>query len=308
MRTCYISILIFLTSAAFGQSSYTRSTVTYFKNDTLFLDLDLCMPEVKPGRKLPLVLFAHGGGFSSGKRQDGDSLCVFLAKNGFAAATISYTLYMGNKSFGCDGIVSEKIKAIQFGVSDLWAATTFFITNKDRFNIDTDRIFIAGSSAGGEMALHAAFWDFNLMNMYPQNKLPADFRYAGLISGSGAIMDINLINNRNKLPMMLFHGTSDAVVPYATASHRSCKTNASGWMILFGSYSIYNHVVSLSDRVRLYTYCGGGHEYAGALFYRKPQKVVDFLNDVIAGERFQEHVIIPTGKPYDRSLPYRFCD
>jgi len=308
MKTYCLGALLFLTVAVFGQSSGKISTVTYFKNDTLSLDLDLCLPDVKQAGKLPLVIFAHGGGFSSGKRQDGDSLCLFLAKNGFAAASISYTLYMGNKSFGCDGIVSEKIKAIQFGVSDLWAATAFFISNKEKFNIDTDKIFIAGSSAGAETALHAAFWDFNLMNMYPQNKFPADFKYAGLISGSGAIMDINLINNQNKLPMMLFHGNSDAVVPYATAAHRSCKTNASGWMILFGSYSIYNHLISLNNRTRLYTYCGGGHEYAGIMFTRKPQKVVDFINDVLAGQRFQEHVIIPTGKPNDRSLPYRFCD
>jgi hypothetical protein len=214
---------------------------------------------------------------------------------------------MKGKSFGCDGITSEKIKAMQFGANDLWLATSFFIKNKDKFNIDISKIFIAGSSAGAETALHAAFWDFNTMNLY-NTTLPSDFKYAGLIGGSGAIMDVNLITNKKKIPMMLFHGNADKIVPYATGSHRDCKTNATGWLIFFGSYSIYNHLLALNNTTRLYTFCGGGHEYSGELFYKNSKPVVEFLNDIMAGNKFQEHTIVVTGKKSERSAVYTFCD
>jgi hypothetical protein len=101
----------------------------YFKNDTLRLDLDLFLPENISSEKLPLVIFVHGGGFSGGSRDGGFAFC--LAQNGYAAATISYTLYMKNKKFSCDGILPEKIKAFNFGVNDLWLSTLFFIDKAD---------------------------------------------------------------------------------------------------------------------------------------------------------------------------------
>jgi poly(3-hydroxybutyrate) depolymerase len=282
-------------------------TITYFRTDTLALELNLFTPKADKGKKFPLVIYVHGGGFSTGKRADGDTLCMKLADNGFLAATISYTLYMKDKSFGCDGIVSEKIHAMQFAANDLWRATSFFIEHKDQYNVDVSKIFIAGSSAGAETALHAAFWDFNTMNIY-NTVLPPGFKYAGLISGSGAIMDINLITDKNKIPMMMFHGSADKTVPYATASHRSCKTNASGWLIFFGSYSIYNHLLLLNNTTRLYTFCGGGHEYSGELFYKNPKPVLAFLNDVMSGNKFQEHTIIATGKNANQATVYKFCE
>jgi poly(3-hydroxybutyrate) depolymerase len=283
------------------------NTITYFKNDTLALELNLFIPKAEKNKKFPLVIYAHGGGFSTGKRADGDTLCMKLSDNGFLAATITYTLYMKDKSFGCDGIVSEKIRAMQFAANDLWRATEFFIDNQEKYNVDVSKIFIAGSSAGAETAIHAAFWDFNTMNLY-NTILPPDFKYAGLIAGSGAIMDINLINEKNKIPMMMFHGSADKTVPYGTGSHRTCKTNASGWLIFFGSYSIYNHLLSLNSPAQLFTFCGGGHEYSGELFYKNPKPVLNFLNDVLNGNKFQAHTIIATGKNTDQPTPYRFCE
>jgi poly(3-hydroxybutyrate) depolymerase len=283
------------------------NTITYFKNDTLSLELNLFVPKGEHNKKLPLLIYAHGGGFSTGKRADGDTLCMKLADNGFLAATITYTLYMTDKSFGCDGIVSEKIRAMQFAANNLWQATAFFINNQEKYNVDIAKIFVAGSSAGAETALHATFWDFNTMNMY-NTILPADFKYAGLIAGSGAVMDINLITDKNKIPMMMFHGSADKTVPYATGPHRSCKTNARGWLIFFGSFSIYNHLLLLNSTARLFTFCGGGHEYSGELFYKNPKPVLDFLNDVINNNKFQEHIIVATGKNADQPTPYKFCE
>lgn len=301
---------LFLLLAMFAtnlMAAQKMTTLTYFQNDTLKLDLDLFLPEKTSGQKLPLLLYVHGGGFSGGERQSGYDLCRYLARNGYASATIKYTLYAKGKKFSCDGILSEKIKAFQYAVNDLWLATSFFIKNSAKYNIDVSKIFIAGSSAGAETVLHAAFWDFNTMNLYP-NSLPDDFKYAGLISGAGAIMDLNLITPKNVIPMFFFHGNGDATVPYGTAPHHYCKTDASGWLMLFGSYSIYNRLLEMDDSVTLYTFCGGGHEYSGYLFEKEQRPILDFMNTVLAGKKFQNHEIIATGKKNDKSAAYKFCD
>lgn len=299
-------IILFLLGFFATVNAQKMQTITYFQNDTLKLDLDLFVPE-KADKKMPLFLYVHGGGFSGGERQYGHSICKFLAQNGFTSATISYTLYMKDKKFSCDGVLSEKIKAFQYGVNDLWLATSFFLKNQQKYNIDADKIFIGGTSAGGEAVLHAAFWDFETMNMY-KTVLPENFRYAGLVSGAGAIMDLSLITSQNKIPMLLFHGNGDLTVPYGTAAHHYCKTNASGWLMLFGSYSVYEHLMSLNGNITLYTYCGGDHGYSGYLFEKDQQPVLDFLNNVSAGKRFQNHIIIPTRKKNEKSTVYKFCD
>jgi poly(3-hydroxybutyrate) depolymerase len=304
-QTFYLLICCLYGISSVNAQKYT--TIQYFKDDTIQLDLDLFLPDKLNKMDHPLLIFLHGGGFSGGDKASGYDLCRFLSKRGIVAATISYTLYMKDKNFSCEGILSEKIKAIQYGVNDLWLATSFFIENSGKYHIDTSLIFIAGSSAGAESVLHAAFWDFETMNIY-KNKLPETFKYAGLIEGSGALMDLNLITSKSLIPVLMFHGNSDQLVPYGTAAHHYCKTNSPGWLMLFGSYSIYNYIVALNGNAHLITYCGGGHEYSAELFERDQQPIIDFIYDIILNKKFQIHTIIPTGKKTESSSVYKFCD
>jgi predicted peptidase len=303
MKKLLLAILL-LTQLLHSQK---MQTLTYFQNDTLKLELNLFLPEKKSAEKIPLVLYVHGGGFSIGDRKYGDPFCKYLAQNGYASATISYTLYMKGKKFSCDGVLPEKVKAFQYAVNDLWLATSFLIANSDKYNIDTSKIFISGSSAGGETVLHAAYWNREIMKLYDIN-LPPSFKYAGLISGSGAIMDLNLITDENLIPMFFFHGNGDGTVPYGTAAHHYCKTDATGWLMLFGSYSIYNYAKEKNGSVALYTFCGGGHEYSATLFEKDQFYILGFLNDILAGKKIQAHTIIPTGKKNELSSAYKFCD
>ena len=121
-------------------------------------------------------------------------------------------------------------------------------------------------------------------------------------------MDLNLINENTKVPLMMFHGSSDPTVPYGTAAHHYCKTNATGWLMFFGSYSIYNKLLDLNESTTLITYCGGGHKYAGAHFSQDQQPVLDFMNDVLAGEKNQIHIIYSKDQGDERSAVYEFCN
>jgi len=299
-------LLLLITLIINNTQAQEVKTLTYFQNDTLKLDLDLYLPKKKSGEKIPLVLFAFGGGFSGGDKTQEKDFGKFMSENGYAVASISYSLYMKRKDFGCKGVLTEKIKAIQIGVSDMWQATSFLVENASKYNLDTSKFFISGISAGAEIGFHASFWDYKVMNLY-ENNLPATFKYKGFIGGSGAIMDINLITKENTIPMLLAHGNNDDTVPYSAGSHRSCPTNASGWLILFGSYAVYNHINDLHKDVELITFCGGGHEFSGYLFHEGQQYVLDFVNAVLKGKKFQSHLIIPSEKKNAGSEKYLFC-
>ncbi|MBN1117855.1 MAG: alpha/beta hydrolase fold domain-containing protein [Bacteroidales bacterium] len=274
--------------------SQDYKTITFFNNDTLELKLDVFIPENEKPESVSLLIFVHGGGFKNGNRNSGHKFCREMTSRGLVSASISYTLYMKDKNFGCDGILSEKIKAIQHGTNALWLATDYFIKHADEYHIDTNRIFIAGNSAGAEVALHSAYWDRKIMSIYP-NQLSVDFKFAGIISGSGAIMDLNLITKNNVVPTFLFHGDGDKLVPYATAPHHFCKTNAPGWLMLFGSKSIYDHLVLLDCSATLYTLSGSGHEIHSWYFENKPDEIYNFINND-KKNRVQNHTQINVNK------------
>lgn len=264
------------------------TTIQYFSEDTLNLKLDLFLPKnLQVNAKHPLVIFVHGGGFSGGNRSAGHKLAEHLASQDIACASITYTLYMKDKNFSCDGILSEKVKAIQIAANQLWKATSFFIENASRYNIDTEKIFIAGSSAGAETVLHAAYWDRDVMKVF-NHQLTSDFRYTGIIAGAGAIMDLNVITKETVLPSMVFHGDRDKAVPYGTAAHHYCPHNAPGWLMLFGSKSIAEHSQSLGAPFVIVTEEGGGHGFAGYYFKNDQKEVSDFVKRVLAGESFSE--------------------
>jgi acetyl esterase/lipase len=287
---------ILLASAAQAQEFQTH---TYFKHDTVSLELDLLLPVSETDTLTPMVIYVHGGGFSQGDRTGGHKMARHLEEHGIACASITYTLYMEDKSFDCDGVLSEKIKAIQIAASQLWHATGFLMKQSDQFRIDTSRIFIAGSSAGAETVLHAAHWDRNQMQLFDPVLYP-DFRYAGVIAGAGAIMDLNLITPENMIPTMAFHGDADPLVPYGIASHHYCPPESPGWLMLFGSHAIAEHLQTLGGTCELTTFQEGNHSFSGAYFHRDQQPIVDFIERVLAAESFNMyHTIKPNPKPIE---------
>ncbi|SDL38946.1 alpha/beta hydrolase [Kriegella aquimaris] len=284
-----ILLFIHLLIVTIGSAQEFKSLI-YFENDSISLELDLFLPKKMDTLKTPLVIYVHGGGFSNGKRKGGHLLAKHLADENIACASISYTLYMENKDFGCTGVLAEKIKAIQIAASQLWHATSYLIEQKNQIHIDPSKIFIAGSSAGAETVLHAAFWNRKQMQLF-EPKLAPDFLYKGVISGAGAIMDLNLITTQNHIPLFVFHGDNDPLVPYDVAAHHYCAPNAPGWLMFFGSHAIAEHIQKLGGTSRLMTYIGGNHSIAGEHFYKKQEAVVDFITNILDGKKFNDHQI-----------------
>jgi predicted peptidase len=288
-------------------SPQKMQTLTYFDDGKDRLDLDLYLPEnPDTSVQLPVVLYVHGGGFSGGNRLDPliSEMGEELSSAGYAFVSISYRLLMKGKSFGCDQPAHQKIMVFQQSMVDVRRATAFLTAKQRDFRLDMSQVILAGSSAGAEAILHTAYW--------PKANLPAealvlaaDFKYAGIISMAGALIDPTMITPENALPSLFFHGTCDALVPFDTRSHRLCAPGQSGYLLLHGAGELKTRYSQLNKPVYAVTYMNGGHEYASLPMVNERERVLDFIKkDVLAKEKRQISVQIQLEKPCDYSSNY----
>jgi alpha-L-fucosidase 2 len=102
---------------------------------------DLAWP--KSEEKLPAIISVHGGRWRGGHKRDNSTIKVQQwAGFGFFAMSIDYRLVGCTPAPAC--------------YQDFQCAIRFVHANADKYNIDTDRIFLIGQSAGGHMVSLAA--------------------------------------------------------------------------------------------------------------------------------------------------------
>lgn len=179
------------------------------------------------------VIVAHGGFFLSGSKTGNDvvPICQRLAKMGYVAISIEYRLGV---TFLAD-LSGPMTEAVMRGVQDGKAAVRFLrktvAVDGNPYSIDANEIYIAGSSAGGYIALHMAYLDemaelpafVNTSNPGLSGELegnsgnpgyPSDVK--AIVNICGAIGDTAWIHTGDE-PALLFHGTNDQTVPYGSA-------------------------------------------------------------------------------------------
>ncbi|BCI55100.1 calcium sensor EFh [Mycolicibacterium litorale] len=104
------------------------------------LTLDLHVPVPVPGRRAPVIVYAHGGGFVGGVKEMGP--WASLPAKGFAVASIDYRL-SGEARYPDP-------------IDDVLAAIAWVRANAGSYGLDMDRIAGWGSSAGGYLMARAA--------------------------------------------------------------------------------------------------------------------------------------------------------
>jgi len=280
--------------------SQKMQTLTYFNDGRDKLELDLYLPDIQDTEKrIPLILYVHGGGFSGGNRLDPliSKMAEEMNTSGYAFASISYRLLMKGKSFGCDQPAHQKIMVFQQSMIDVRRATAYLISRQNDFKLDMSNVILAGSSAGAEAILHTAYW--STANLPAEALvLSADFRYAGIISMAGALIDPVMITAENALPSLFFHGTCDALVPFDIRSHRLCSPGQSGYLLLHGAGELKTRHIQLNKPIYLVTYMNGGHEYASLPMETERDRMLEFIKkDVLGKEKRQSYVQIQLDKP-----------
>jgi pimeloyl-ACP methyl ester carboxylesterase len=285
-----------------------QRTETYAIKGKDTLQLDLYIPKEDELKSRPTLIYVHGGGFAGGVRDDSltRSFAFQMAQRGFVVASISYRLTMKGKSFSCDQARANKIRTFQLAVEDIQSATNYLLDKDKPLGIDRDNVVLIGSSAGAEAVLHAAYWpETRLLKSAPG--LPRNFKYAGLISFAGAIVEKSGITRSTAIPTALFHGTCDQLVPYGTAAHHYCAEGTPGYMTLHGSHTLASHLFSLGASYLLLSHCGGGHGWASYPMGANVPLIAAFLKEQVIEKQHQQlHYIYSEQTPCEKvsGLPY----
>ena len=254
MKFYHVFLLFFISHISISQTLYldkvttvSKKTYTYKKTKKQKLKLDFYKPK-RVKEEVPLIIYVHGGGFSGGKRNDENTVAFAnkLAERGYAVASISYRLTMQKLGFGCNTNSEDKIEAFNNASEDISYATDYILKNKRKFKIDSSKIILIGTSAGAEAILNLAY-------IYDNKILPKDFKFAGIISMAGALISLENITPKNAIPIQLFHGTDDRLVPYNIAPHHYCSEKDKGYLMLYGSKAIADKLKKIDQSYYLYT-------------------------------------------------------
>jgi len=287
-------IVLALCSALQAQSEYVMPTshksFEFIAADGITaLGLDLYQaanhesnPVVSPQA---IVLFVHGGGFSSGSRNHPLNVlfCQRLAESGLHVACIDYRLLQKGKGFHCDVTTSQKREAISAAAQDIKCAASLL---HSEFGYD---VFLAGSSAGAHAALHAAY-----------HQTTPEIR--GVISMCGAMEPLADYPN---VPLLAFHGTCDALVPYGEGMHHYCARNQPGALLLQGSGALADCL----PQVELHSYLYANHDLANALLNDQDcaAACVNFVQRVLNGQKISGTFLFEGSDTCKLVAPYLPC-
>lgn len=116
--------------------------IVYGENEKWNL-LDVYRPKKEAGKKLPVIVSVHGGGWVYGTKETYQFYCMNLAERGFAVVNFSYRLAPEYK--------------FPAPLEDTNKVISWILDHKKEYQFDTEHIYMVGDSAGGNtLALYAA--------------------------------------------------------------------------------------------------------------------------------------------------------
>lgn len=163
----------------------------------LDLRMDIYIPDGDPSGSRPLLLMMHGGGFTIGNKGEKGQVewCRHFASLGYVAVSIDYRM-------GFKPTRSGLYKAESDALDDARAALAFLLGRED-LRVDPDRVFVAGTSAGGNLALGLAY--------KPDPSIPCRILAVGNLWGY--LRDLSVLDGAS-VPIVSFQSVQDPVVPY----------------------------------------------------------------------------------------------
>ena len=266
MKNNILHIILLLTISFLTSIYATDKTIVkdlvYKKVKGRVLKYDIYEPVQKDMTKKPLVIFLHGGGFHAGEKHDPKivELCERMSDSGYVAAAIEYRTGIKNYT------VKDFFRALMVGVYDAGDFLNHIIKLSNRYNFDSNKIFIGGISSGAIVALHLAYLDLPEANKYMADKnidltLPARLDsfpdISGVLNCWGLLLDPSIMKNNN-IPIVTVHGKKDRVVPY-----KKGKPMHIPWLPkVYGGYTIHESAKKSNITSLFHTYpkIKHGHE------------------------------------------------
>jgi len=243
--------LLFIGYQSNAQCNYDKNSYSFDKETAVLygvlpdyrgimdsLYLDIYWPVGSPELEKPIIIWAFGGGFFQGKRQDFAPICEEMAQRGIISATIDYRIGFDGPGFGLNPPfafdAAEIIRAGYRGATDMKGAIRYLKAHHKKYEIDLSRVWLGGASAGSIVALNAAF--LNKESEKPKeagaiggvgakerpdlgpiegtlNVNGFNSEVQGVLNIFGALMDTSSIDPSDRIAVFSYHQSGDPVVP-----------------------------------------------------------------------------------------------
>jgi len=174
-------------------------------------------------------------------------------------------------------------RAVYRGIQDGRTAVRHFRANAAALGVDPNQVYLAGSSAGGFIALHSIYMTeaaeappetgaVEYLDIFTPRTTPdlgppdtgSNIGFSGTPNGVinlwGGVASIDLVDATDDQPIYLAHGTADATVPFTSGP----PFGFTGFPDVFGSSPISDQL-TLNGTADFETYFvpGGEHEFYG---------------------------------------------
>ncbi|WP_282782329.1 alpha/beta hydrolase [Nocardia sp. CC201C] len=236
----------YITAGSNTGSLDPRFGVGYNVVDGRELLLDVKLPSGTSDSPRPAVVWVHGGGWAEGDRAQSPRWHEWLNERGYAVFAIDYRL-------------SPPPRWDQ-APADVKCAIGWVKQHAERYGLDPERVVVAGASAGGNLALVAAYSDDRVQPscavtdtavravaaLYPATDLRAGWHDPDLVAGTRELLRDYTGGTPEQVPeryaaaapvsyvrpglppTLLMHGTRDHVVPHAQSAQLARLLAAAG--------------------------------------------------------------------------------
>lgn len=208
-----------------------------FRKRPLDLRMDVYSPVGGSSKLRPAVILLHGGSFYMNSKlfEPANSLCCFLASNGYVAFSINYRM-------GFRPTKASIRKARGNAVEDAASALDYIVSHSEEFGIDGSRVAMGGSSSGAITSLALAFSERGR-------------RIKAVINMWGGVDKLETMDTYDT-PIISFHGDADRTVPY----DEGVPMNLPAFMDrMYGSKAITERRLAQGRVARLVSFPGYAH-------------------------------------------------
>lgn len=225
IKVALILVVSFNVNAQASFDQHKNIVYVSNSNNPSLQSLDIYSP--RNGSKLPVVLFVHGGGWTTGDKKTRSHFAKrdFFIRNNMVFVSINYRM------------------APQFNFpaypQDVASAISFVKNNIQKYKGDANNIFLMGHSAGAHLAALASIDDRYLSTQTTgaKNVSLKDIKGTMLLDGAGYDIPMVLENNkkkkRKKMYVNAFGSTKNEWANASPITHISPNKNIPPFLIFY---------------------------------------------------------------------------
>lgn len=243
-----------------GEESADKD-ILYRTVGTRHLYLDIFYPQTPaPAAGYPLIVSIHGGAWAYADRHN-DLILRKLTNHGFALASVDYRL-SGEAKYPAQ-------------IDDVRESVQWLVQHAGSLHFDTNKIVATGISAGGHLALLLAlsqspgdrtikavcalYGPADLVEILPPNMRGDSTNAVAALLGGPVAEKLSLAREaspityvrKDSVPVLLFHGEKDALVPVAQSIALDNALKAAGAQSTLVIYKDKGHAFGLDDAALL---------------------------------------------------------